>query len=93
MTKATRKTYEALAQLYVDRDIEVELYDDELLESLSISYDEFKDYVKERKMILRRHRAKRELEYIREQRTKIIKALPLSTNKLNKEQEWQTFHK
>ena len=65
--KATRKTYEALAQLYVDRDMEVELYDDELLESLSISYDEFKDYVKENKMILRRHKAKCELEYIRGQ--------------------------
>ena len=65
--KATRKTYEALAQLYVDRDMEVELYDDELLESLSISYDEFKDYVKESNMILRRHTAKCKLEYIRGQ--------------------------
>ena len=83
MAKATRKTYEALAQLYIDRDMEVELYDDPLLESLSISYDEFKDYVKESKMILRRHMAKIELEYIREQEfIKIIKALPLSTNKV-----------
>ena len=86
MAKATRKTYEALAELYIDRDMEVELYDDPLLESLSISYDEFKNYVKESKMILRRHMAKIELEYIREQRTEIIKALPLSTNKLDRKE-------
>lgn len=44
--KATRKTYEALTQLYVDRDIEVELSDLPLLKSLSIDFDEFKDYVR-----------------------------------------------
>tara|TARA_R110002020_G_C16043056_1_gene753893 strand:- start:555 stop:797 length:243 start_codon:yes stop_codon:yes gene_type:complete len=46
MAKATRKTYEALTQLYVDRDMEVELSDYELLKSLSIDFDEFKDYVR-----------------------------------------------
>ena len=71
MSKATRKTYEALAQLYVERDMEVELYDDPLLESLGISYDEFKDYVKESKMILRREIAKCDLWYIKEQRNKL----------------------
>jgi len=46
MAKATRKTYEALTQLYVDRDMEVELSDYDLLKSLSIDFDEFKDYVR-----------------------------------------------
>tara|TARA_R100001440_G_scaffold5540_1_gene11745 strand:- start:503 stop:745 length:243 start_codon:yes stop_codon:yes gene_type:complete len=46
MAKATRKTYEALTQLYVDRDMEVQLSDYELLKSLSIDFDEFKDYVR-----------------------------------------------
>jgi|TARA_R110002049_G_scaffold255373_1_gene430937 hypothetical protein len=67
MTKATRKTYEALAQLYVDRDMEVELYDCELLESLGINYDEFKDHVKATKMELRRHIAKCELYLLERQ--------------------------
>ena len=44
--KATRKTYEALTQIYVDRDMEVELSDLPLLKSLSIDYDEFKNYVR-----------------------------------------------
>tara|TARA_R100001377_G_scaffold528_2_gene534 strand:+ start:1947 stop:2198 length:252 start_codon:yes stop_codon:yes gene_type:complete len=69
MAKATRKTYEALAQLYVDRDMEVELSDDELLESLSISYDEFKDYVRASNIRHRRHVAKCE-QIFREQRFK-----------------------
>ena len=46
MAKATRKTYEALTQIYVDRDMEVELSDLPLLKSLSIDYDEFKNYVR-----------------------------------------------
>ena len=46
MAKATRKTYEALTQIYVDRDMEVQLSDLPLLKSLSIDFDEFKDYVR-----------------------------------------------
>jgi len=70
MKKATRKTYELLTEFYIGRDMEVELYDDPLLESLGINFDEFKDYVKESKMILRRHTAMSEM-ILREQRNKL----------------------
>lgn len=68
MTKATRKTYELLTEFYIDRDMEVELYDCELLESLGINFDEFKDYVKASKMELRRHTAKCEMIFIKQKK-------------------------
>lgn len=76
MTKATRKTYEALTQLYVDRDMEVELSDCELLESLSIDFDEFKDYVTASNMRHKRHVAMCE------------KIFRVQRNKLDREKKW-----
>ena len=69
MAKATMKTYEALAELYLYRDMEVELSDDPLLESLSISFDEFKDYVRANNIRHKRHIAKCEM-ILRKQRGK-----------------------
>tara|TARA_R110000823_G_C15844209_1_gene491503 strand:+ start:524 stop:757 length:234 start_codon:yes stop_codon:yes gene_type:complete len=45
MAKATNKTYESLASLYVDRDMEVRAGDRFLLKSLQIDFDKFKNYV------------------------------------------------
>ena len=45
MAKATNKTYEALVGLYVNRDIKVSIRDKALLNSLSIDFEQFKNYV------------------------------------------------
>jgi len=54
MAKATNKTYEALVGLYVNRDIKVSIRDKALLNSLSIDFDKFKNYVEACKIADRR---------------------------------------
>ena len=50
MAKVTNKTYEFLVQHYMDTDLKVGLRDKPLLRSMQIDFEQFKNYVKARKI-------------------------------------------
>ena len=50
MAKVTNKTYELLVQHFMDTDLEVGLRDKALLRSMQIDFEQFRNYVKARKI-------------------------------------------
>ena len=56
MAKVTNKTYEFLVQHYMDTDLTVGLRDKPLLRSMQIDFEQFKNYVKARKIAEQRRK-------------------------------------
>ena len=56
MAKVTNKTYELLVQHFMDTDLVVGLRDKPLLRSMQIDFEQFKNYVKARKIAEQRRK-------------------------------------